>query len=284
MGKHLKEELEVKAIVNKIIKFSSVDGPGNRCVIFFQGCNFNCKYCHNPETINLCNSCGECISECETGALYFENKKVKWDEKKCIQCDNCIKKCKNNSSPKIKEMSVSDLLKEIEKVVDFIDGVTVSGGECTLNSIFITKLFIEIKKRWKNITCFIDTNGSLKFWKEENRELLDISDGIMLDIKNLNEKEHKNLTGRSNLDVVKNFIYLKKFNKLYEIRTVIYNEKVLETVEKVAKKIENNDVFYKIIKYRPFGVREKYKEELKIVSEDRIKETVEKYNIKKIIV
>lgn len=284
MGKHLKEELEVKAIVNKIIKFSSVDGPGNRCVIFFQGCNFNCKYCHNPETINLCNSCGECISKCETGALYFENKKVKWDEKKCIQCDNCIKKCKNNSSPKIKEMSVSDLLKEIEKVVDFIDGVTVSGGECTLNSIFITKLFIEIKKRWKNITCFIDTNGSLKFWKEENRELLDISDGIMLDIKNLNEKEHKNLTGRSNLDVVKNFIYLKKFNKLYEIRTVIYNEKVLETVEKVAKKIENSDVFYKIIKYRPFGVREKYKEELKIVSEDRIKETVEKYNTKKIIV
>jgi len=38
--------------INKILNFSSVDGPGNRLVVFFQGCNFNCNYCHNPETID----------------------------------------------------------------------------------------------------------------------------------------------------------------------------------------------------------------------------------------
>ena len=38
--------------INKIYNFSSVDGPGNRLVVFFQGCNFNCIYCHNPETID----------------------------------------------------------------------------------------------------------------------------------------------------------------------------------------------------------------------------------------
>lgn len=38
--------------INKILNFSCVDGPGNRLVVFFQGCNFNCLYCHNPETIN----------------------------------------------------------------------------------------------------------------------------------------------------------------------------------------------------------------------------------------
>lgn len=37
------------ALINKIIPFSCVDGPGNRMVIFFQGCNFKCLYCHNPE-------------------------------------------------------------------------------------------------------------------------------------------------------------------------------------------------------------------------------------------
>ena len=44
----------IKARINKIIDSSVVDGPGNRTAIFFQGCNFNCKYCHNPETIDHC--------------------------------------------------------------------------------------------------------------------------------------------------------------------------------------------------------------------------------------
>ena len=42
------------ALVNKIIPFSCIDGPGNRTAIFFQGCNLKCTYCHNPETINKC--------------------------------------------------------------------------------------------------------------------------------------------------------------------------------------------------------------------------------------
>ena len=42
-----------KGLVRRILPFSSVDGPGNRTAIFLQGCNFNCLYCHNPETITL---------------------------------------------------------------------------------------------------------------------------------------------------------------------------------------------------------------------------------------
>ena len=64
----------MEALVNKIIPFSSVDGPGNRTAIFLQGCNFNCQYCHNPETIHLCGHCGVCVGACPTGALDWKDK------------------------------------------------------------------------------------------------------------------------------------------------------------------------------------------------------------------
>lgn len=42
------------ARVADVIPFSWVDGPGNRFVVFAQGCPFDCVACHNPETIPPC--------------------------------------------------------------------------------------------------------------------------------------------------------------------------------------------------------------------------------------
>ena len=36
--------------INSIQTFGAVDGPGVRFVVFLQGCNLRCGYCHNPET------------------------------------------------------------------------------------------------------------------------------------------------------------------------------------------------------------------------------------------
>ena len=60
---------DITAPVNKIISFSAVDGFGNRTAIFLQGCNQNCLYCHNPETIQHCKACGACVAACPAGAL-----------------------------------------------------------------------------------------------------------------------------------------------------------------------------------------------------------------------
>ena len=202
---------------------------------FCKGVILIALYCHNPETINVCNNCGECVSACHYNALQFKDSNVVWDKAVCSKCDECIKVCKRNSSPKALNMTVEEVVSEIEKNKFFISGITVSGGECTLQSEFLTHLFREVKKM--NLTCFMDTNGSVPLW--EHKELVDVMDMAMVDIKSYNNEEHKRLTGMENTIVIENVKYLAKLNKIYEIRTVIVPE-VLDNynnVDEISKLI-----------------------------------------------
>lgn len=189
----------MKAIINKIIPFSNVDGPGNRTTIFLQGCSFRCLYCHNPETIHRCNSCGECVNKCPANALNFENGKVVWDKTKCVDCDTCIHVCTHMASPKVEELTVEELVDRIRPLKAFIRGVTVSGGECMLQAKFLLEFFKEVKKL--GLTCMIDSNGSIDFSKHP--ELVDICDGVMLDVKAYNSDFHEAICSHSNDRVLK---------------------------------------------------------------------------------
>lgn len=276
--------------INKIIKFSNVDGPGNRMAIFFQGCNFNCDYCHNPETINICKKCYGCIQKCPTKALNkSEEGDVIWNEKLCCECDECIKTCNFDASPKVKDYTVDELLENIAKVKSFIKGITISGGESTLHYKFITKLFIEVKKRWPNLTCFVDTNGGVNLKDEKYKEFVENTDAFMLDVKVWEKNQHLKLTDQSVEMVIENLYFLRDIGKLFEVRTVVVSERLDNrlTVENVSKAISGRDIRYKIIKYRHYGVRDDRKEHLFSPTDSELKELEElakKNGVKNILI
>ena len=251
----------MKAMVNKIIPFSSVDGPGNRTAVFLQGCNFDCKYCHNPETRNVCIHCGNCVPACPAGALSLRDGKVCFERKKCVGCDTCIHTCEQGSSPRVRKMSAREVYDAIMRQRPYIRGVTVSGGECTVYPDFLMELFALCGEA--GLHRLLDSNGSLLDFSQED-ELLAVTDGVMLDIKAFSGEEHQRVTGHGNGLVLKNAVALAEMGKLYEVRTVVVpglfdaEETVRRTAKLLAPYLKYGKIRYKLISYRPNGVREEY--------------------------
>lgn len=214
--------LDRVATVNQIIPFSCVDGPGSRLVIFLQGCNFNCKNCHNPHTIDWCDSCGDCVPTCPAKALKLitdDNKsQVVWDQQLCTQCDICLSVCPKQSTPKTLRYSVDELLTLIRAQMHFINGVTISGGEASLQLPFIIALFreMQLSKDLAHLSCMIDSNGSLSLngWQQ----VLPFIQGAMIDLKSWQQDTHRYITGRDNHRVFSALKLLAEQGKLYEVR------------------------------------------------------------------
>ena len=271
-------DASAKAPVNKIIPFSSVDGPGNRTAIFLQGCNFKCAYCHNPETISACIHCGACVKACPAGALQMENGRVVYNICKCTLCDACIKACKNLASPRIRWMDAAAVLAEVEKNRPFVRGITVSGGECTLHRAFL--LDLARKAKASGLHVLLDSNGSHDF--SADHELTEAIDGVMLDVKAWDEQTHLALTGASGAMVRKNLSYLAQAGKLEEVRSVIAPDAMdaETTVENVSCIIaaHGGNIRYKLIQYRPMGVRAQFKETLRVPGEEYLQSLAAKAN------
>ncbi|MGL4959000.1 MAG: pyruvate formate-lyase-activating protein, partial [Plesiomonas sp.] len=98
-------------------------------------------------------------------------------------------------------------------------GVTASGGEAILQAEFVRDLFRACQA--EGIHTCLDTNGFVRKMEPVIDELLDATDLVMLDLKQINDDIHHNLVGVSNKRVLDFAQYLAKINKTTWIRYVI---------------------------------------------------------------
>ena len=227
---------ESEALIFQIQKMSTEDGPGIRTTVFFKQCPLNCIWCHNPESIlkkrqlewfkHKCIGCKICIETCQQDALSLEEDGMHIDREKCNSCGDCSKECPSTALHMFGELwLLEDLYYEIQKDKVYYTqshgGITVSGGEPTLQSDFILDFLRKCKEN--GISTALDTCGyaSRKIYEK----LLPHVDLVLLDIKEINSDKHKEFTGVPNDLILENAIwisnYVKDYSKKLWVRTPI---------------------------------------------------------------
>ena len=102
-------------------------------------------------------------------------------------------------------------------------GITVSGGEPLLQAEFVTELFRLAKQ--KKVHTALDTSGnpfgSTLLPMEQFEALMDVTDLVILDLKLMNEKGHRALTGQPNGNILEMARWLSDHGKTMWLRHVL---------------------------------------------------------------
>lgn len=200
----------MKGKVFDIQRFSLDDGPGIRTVVFLQGCNLHCPWCHNPESYlphpvvirsAACTGCGRCRMVCPQGALGDAGAML--DRSACMLCGACVEACPA-SARRIsgREMETGELLKILLQDEEYYrasgGGVTFSGGEPTRQMDFIREMMKLLRDH--GISCSIESNGILPDGALE--ALIEGLDYAMIDLKHSDPEIHERILGVSNGAIV----------------------------------------------------------------------------------
>lgn len=206
----------LRATVFNIQKFSVHDGPGIRTTVFFKGCPLQCKWCHNPESIDhrrqllfskeKCCGCNLCNKIYQTSSRLKETNDNEFE-----RVETYAKNCPTGALEIAgKSITVKQLTNELLKDRQFYEqsggGVTFSGGEPLLNIDFVTELAKTLKEN--GISVAIDTSGYVPYTHIE--QILPYSDLFLYDLKLMDDVLHQKFTGVSHQLILEN---LKKLSQ-----------------------------------------------------------------------
>lgn len=196
------------AIVSEITGFSTHDGPGIRTTVFLKGCPLRCAWCSNPETWTKermlffhekrCTGCGRCADACLHGAIKPPGAEARVDRARCKLCFECVSACLPRAlAVSGEEWTIDDLFRRIERDKPFYGqngGLTLSGGEPLSSPGFARELFERCKRA--GISTVLDTTG---YAPEETVEaILPFTDLVLLDLKHMDDAQHRRWTGVGN--------------------------------------------------------------------------------------
>lgn len=172
----------MKGFIHSTESFGTVDGPGIRMVIFFQGCPLRCAYCHNPDTWTMDKgietTAEELLNEYEKNKGYY-------------------------TSGGITATGGEPMLQ-----IDFLTELFSKAKERLIHTCLDTS----------GIT-FPGMNHTKAFVRIEN--LMKVTDLILLDIKHIDPEQHKKITGHTNKRILEFLNYLDQIQKPVWIRHVV---------------------------------------------------------------
>ncbi len=227
------EETSLTGTILEIQRMSTEDGPGLRTTVFMKGCPMKCLWCHNPESISpqpqvhwigmRCIGCQTCLDHCPDHALTMTDTGLKIDRSLCNGCGDCAEACPSTAIELLgKKWEVNALAKELLKDREYFKqstgGITISGGEATLQWKFVASLARILKA--EGIHICIDTCGIAR--KEALEAILPYTDIVLYDLKEMDATLHQEFTHTKIEDVLVNLSYTVDYIKSHETPTEIW--------------------------------------------------------------